>query len=35
MDSVEYGQHMISAKAIEDEAAYLTDGMANIMGLSR
>ncbi len=33
MDSVEYGQYMIAADAIEDELVWLTDGMEDIVGL--
>lgn len=33
MDSVEYGQYMVSADAIEDELVWLTDGMEDILGL--
>ncbi|HCY86522.1 MAG TPA: elongation factor P-like protein YeiP [Desulfobacteraceae bacterium] len=33
MDSVEYGQYLVSADAIEDEIVWLTDGMEDIVGL--
>ncbi|WP_022664753.1 elongation factor P-like protein EfpL [Desulfospira joergensenii] len=33
MDSLEYGQYMIAADAIEDEIVWLTDGMEDIVGL--
>ncbi|MCG8614936.1 MAG: elongation factor P-like protein YeiP [Desulfobacterales bacterium] len=33
MDSVEYGQYLVSADAIEDEIVWLTDGMEDILGL--
>jgi len=33
MDSLEYGQYMVSAEAIEDEAVWLTDGMEDLVGL--
>jgi len=33
MDSVEYGQYMIAADAIEEEQVWLTDGMEDIVGL--
>lgn len=33
MDSLEYGQYMVSAGTIEDEAVWLTDGMEDLVGL--
>jgi len=33
MDSAEYGQYIISADAIEEEQAWITDGMEDIVGL--
>ena len=33
MDSVEYGQYLVSAEAIEEEAVWLTDGMEDLVGL--
>ncbi|WDP91840.1 MAG: elongation factor P-like protein YeiP [Desulfobacter sp.] len=33
MDSVEYGQYMVAADAIEDELVWLTDGMEDLVGL--
>ena len=33
MDTVEYGQYMVAEEAIEDELVWLTDGMADILGL--
>ncbi|MCG8529579.1 MAG: elongation factor P-like protein YeiP [Desulfovibrionales bacterium] len=33
MDSVEYGQYMVAADAIEDEMVWITDGMEGILGL--
>lgn len=33
MDTVEYGQYMISSDSIEEELVWLTDGMEDIIGL--
>ena len=33
MDTVEYGQYMISEEAIEDQLVWLTDGMEDIVGM--
>ncbi len=33
MDSVEYGQYLVAADAIEDEMVWITDGMEDLVGL--